>query len=168
MELQTRVQRHRRSSGWQDRLMEENSSISLDKLDAIYDDGRAVESIDVTNVAAALTSLTQDLESVLQDLTSFGEKVTIPHGVLIPAITRHLASTETSDRAIKALSILLSLDIQTLAIQEQAAKAILYLTDGRVLADILKMEEANGHILDEGWINSAVILCDVPSVLRSA
>jgi hypothetical protein len=63
----------------------------------------------VTNVAAALASLTQDLESVLQDLTSFGEKVTIPHGVLIPAITRHLASTETSDRAIKALSILLSL-----------------------------------------------------------
>jgi len=61
-----------------------------------------------------------------------------------------------------------SADIQTLAVQEQAAKAILYLTDGRVLADILKMEEANGHILDEGWINSAVILCDVPSVLRSA
>ena len=60
----------------------------------------------MTNVAAALTSLTQDLESVLQDLTSFGEMVTIPHGVLIPAITRHLASTETSDRAIKALSIL--------------------------------------------------------------
>ena len=166
------------------------------------DDGSAVESIDVTNVAAALTSLTQDLESVLQDSTSFGEKVTIPPDVLIPAITRHLASEETSDRAMKALSVLLSLGnvvgdnsfaatvflhqnaagvfenickllewsgagIQTLAVQEQAAKAIFYLTDGRVLADILEMEEANGHILDEGWINSAVMLCDVPRVLRS-
>ena len=61
------------------------------------DDGSAVESIDVTNVAAALTLLTQDLEYVLQDSTSFGEKVTIPPDVLIPAITRHLASADTSD-----------------------------------------------------------------------
>ena len=166
------------------------------------DDGSAVESIDVTNVSAALTALTQDLESVLQDSTSFGEKVTIPPDILIPAITRHLTSEETSDRAMKALSVLLSLGnvvgdnsfaatvflhknaagvlenickllewsgtgTKTLAVQEQAAKAIFYLTDGRVLTDILEMEEANGHFFDEGWINSAVMLCDAPRVLRS-
>jgi len=86
--------------------------------------------------------------------------VTIPPDVLIPGITRHLTSAETSDRAIQALSALLSLgnvvgdnsfaatmflhqnaagvfenickllewssaDIQTLAVQEQAAKAII-------------------------------------------
>ena len=166
------------------------------------DDGSAVESIDVTNVAAALTSLTQDLEAVLLDSTSFSEKVTIPPDVLIPAITRHLALEETSDRAIKALSTLLSLGnvvgdnsfaatvfchqnakavfenickllewsgmgTKTLAVQEQAAKALFYLTDKRVVGDILEMEEANGHLFDEGWIHSAVMLCDAPRVLRS-
>ena len=35
--------------------------------------------------------------------------MTIPPDVLIPAITRHLKSAETSDRAIQALSVLLSL-----------------------------------------------------------
>ena len=178
------------------------SSIGSSGSGKTNDDGSAVESIDVTNVSAALTSLTQDLEAVLLDSTSFGEKVTIPPDVLVPAITRHLALEETSDRAIKALSTLLSLGnvvgdnsfaatvflhqdansvfenickllewsgmgTKTLAVQEQAAKAIFYLTDKRVMGDILEMEEANGHLFDEGWIHSAVMLCDAPRVLRS-
>ena len=165
------------------------------------DDGSAVEIMDNSNVSAALTSLTQDLESVLQDSSSFEEKVTIPPDVLVPAITRHLGLEETSDRAIKALTTLLTLanvvgdnsfaatvyfqkeanvvfeqickllewsgtHMKTLAVQEQAVKAMFYLTDGRVIADILAMEEADGSLLNEGWINSAVMICDMPRVLR--
>ena len=33
--------------------------------------------------------------------------------------------------------------------QEQAAEAIFYLTDGRVPAGILEIEEANGHSLEK-------------------
>jgi hypothetical protein len=44
---------------------------------------------------------------------------------------------------------------------------VYYLSEKRVISDILEMEEANGHLLEEGWINSAVMMCDVPRVLRS-
>lgn len=166
------------------------------------DDGSAVESINSTNVAAALTSLSQDLHSVLSDSTSFSEKVTIEADVLVPAICRHLAADETSDRAIRALSTLLALgsvvndnsfasalflqedageifghildllewsgtSVKTLAVQEQAAKVIFYLTSGGIMNGIMEMEEASGHFQNEGWMNSAVMLCDVPRVLRS-
>jgi hypothetical protein len=65
--------------------------------------------IGMDNVAGALTSLSQDLESILLDPSSFSDKMTIPTEVLVPAISRHLNSDETSDRAIRALSSLLSL-----------------------------------------------------------
>ena len=160
------------------------------------------ESIRASNVAAALTSLSQDLDSVLLDSTSFSEKVTIPADILVPAISRHLALEETSDRAIRALSNLLALgnvvgdnsfvsavylqedastvfdnilnllewsgtNVKTLAVQEQAARAIYYLTDARVVSDILSMEEASGRLQQEGWRNSVVMFFDVPRVLRS-
>jgi len=166
------------------------------------DDGSVVESIDAKKVSAALSSLTQDLDAVMLDATSFGEKVTIPPDVLVPAISRHLLLDETCDRAIKALSTLLSLgsmvgddsfaatvflqkdasrvlesickllewsgtSTKTLAVQEQVCKTVYYLTDKRVISNILEMEEANGSLLEEGWINSAVMMCDVPRVLRS-
>ena len=198
------------------------------------DDGSLVESISATNVAAALTSLAQDLQSCLSEFdsdsntcmrTSFEEKVTIGANVLVPAICRHLGNEETSDRAIRALCCLLALgnvvgdhsfacalylheqeqehangnatdefgdgdgdgnrhasgifdsilnllewsgtSVKTLAVQEQAAKVIFYLTDNDVMNGIFEMEEVNGHFQHEGWMNSAVMLCDVPRVLRS-
>jgi hypothetical protein len=166
------------------------------------DDGSAVEMIDSTNVAAALTSLSEDLDAILSDPSSFSEKMTIGADKLIPAICRHLAADETSDRAIKALSNLLTLGsvvgdnsfassmylqedsgevfgfilnllewsgtgLKTLAVQEQAAKVIFYLTSGGVMDGILEMEEANGQFEHEGWFYSAVMQFDVPRVLKS-
>ena len=54
------------------------------------EDGSRVESITATNVAAALTSLAQDLNAVLSDPTSFQEKVTIEADRLLIHAVREL------------------------------------------------------------------------------
>jgi len=154
--------------------------------------------VTTTHVQAALSALSQDLEAVLLDSTSFSEKVTIPADILVPAISRYLQSDETSDRAIRALSTLLALgsvvsdhtfvtavytqpeaksvfdDIfkllewsgsstKTLAVQEQAARTLFYLTDAKVIAELIEMGEARTH----GWGNILVERCDVHRALRS-
>ncbi len=157
--------------------------------------------IGVDNVKGALTSLYQDLDSILLDSSSFSEKMNIPADILVPAITRHLTSDDTSDRAIRALSSLLSLgnvvgddsfvmavymqdgkggketlenifrllewsgeSVKTLAVQEQASKALFYLTDHKVFSNILSKEEIEGRWSEDG---SAINYCDLHRALRS-
>ena len=115
-----------------------------------------------SHVSAALCALTTDLDSCLQNASSFGEKMTIPPQVLVPAIAQHLSSRTTSDYAVRALASLLAIssivqdadfahavylyggqqtigdiltclersgsDRKTLFVQEQAARAMFYLT----------------------------------------
>jgi len=136
--------------------------------DGNYEEGSGITE---TQVNAALASLTSDLNSVLMDATSFHEKITASAETLVPAITRHLEYSGTSDRAICALSTLLALgkivgdnsfanavymqargtvimesvlklleqsgsSKHTLFYQEQAARAIFYLSDEDLLSSI--------------------------------
>ena len=64
---------------------------------------------EASNVVAALASLASDFDALLLDSSSFEEKITIPSSILVPAISRHLESEITSDRAIRALATLLAL-----------------------------------------------------------
>ena len=148
------------------------------------------------NVCAALCGLSQDLQSLLLDSTSFTEKVTIPAEILVPAICRHLKSQETCAYAIKALSTLISLgnvvgehkflmevytqkydaleDImnllewsgsssKTLAVQEQTAQTLFYLTDSKIVAEILRVGESRG----DTWCDAILSRLDVHRALRS-
>ena len=154
------------------------------------------------NVCAALSGLSQDLESLLLDSTSFTEKVTIPADILVPAICRHLKNHDTCDYAIKALSTLLSLgnvvsdntflmefytqeqksgeeydffddimtllewsgsNTKTLALQEQAAQTMFYLTNSKIIAEILRLGEERGG----SWADDILSQCDIHRVLRS-
>ncbi len=155
------------------------------------------------NVCAALSSLTEDLEALLLDSTSFTEKVTISPEVLVPAICRHLKSQDTCDYAIKVLATLLSLgnvvgddrflmevytqaeynifddvltllewsgsSTKTLAVQEQAAQTLFYLTDSKVIAAILSMgdEKVAKSMEREGWSDDILRRCDIHRALRS-
>ena len=150
--------------------------------------------IKANDVAAALSSLAQDLDSVLLDSASFSEKVNIGANILVPAITKHLELDTTSDRAIRAIGNLLALgnvvgddsfvlamytspqaemiwgDIlalmewsgtstKTLAVQEEAARTLFYMTDAKVFAKLLQMSE-------QGEVNKVDRLCDVPRTMR--
>jgi hypothetical protein len=137
---------------------------------APQDDGDEGGVATPAHVSAALCALTTDLDSCLQNASSFAEKMTIPSNVLVPAIARHLSSRTTSDYAIRALASLLAIssivqdadfahavylyggqqtisdvlaclersgsDRKTLFVQEQAARAMFYLTDGSILASL--------------------------------
>lgn len=155
-------------------------------------------------VCAAISSLISDLDDVLMDATSFHEKVTIPANILIPAISRHLNYSGTSDRAIHALSTLLALgkivgddsfavavfeksssengetseeDINiinsihkllelhdssdhTLFIQEQAARAISFLSDSETLSN---MDLPDTYKLTDVWRSLRNLLDHVTS-----
>jgi len=61
------------------------------------------------NVNAALSSLTSDLDQMVESAEGFDEKLTIPSSVLVPCVTKHLGMKHgTSDRAIRAIASLLS------------------------------------------------------------
>lgn len=132
-----------------------------------------------THVKAALCALTVDLDSCLQNASSFAEKMTIPPHVLVPAICKHLTLRTTSDYAIRALASLLAVtsivqetdyahavylyggaqtmsdilallersgsDRKTLFVQEQAARAMFYLTDASILATLEAKQEQLQH-----------------------
>ena len=138
------------------------------------------EAITAEIVAAALSSLAQDLDSIVRDergaTVAFEEKVSVQSETLVAAICRHLSNDGTADRAVRALSSLLALgnvlgdedfakavyfqdtieekgkearpaldavltllewsgtSRRTLAVQEQAARAIFYLSDPSVVS----------------------------------
>jgi hypothetical protein len=164
--------------------------------DSTGKDGTDEESEIITykNVAAALTSMSQDFDALLLDSSTYLEKMTIGADLLIPAISRHLKSQETSDRAIRALANVLTLgnivddtsyitafyiqenadsymndvmnllewsgsSIKTIAVQEQAAKVVLTLTDPKIVSGILDIQETSGY--------SCISIIDIPRVIRS-
>ena len=101
-----------------------------------------------THVVAALGALTSDLESILQDSSSFEEKITIPAPVLIPAICRHIDRSVTQEHAIHALSTLLT--IGSLVGTDSFARAVYScemkadgLNEKSVIESILQLLERN-------------------------
>ncbi|KAL7466235.1 hypothetical protein ACHAXS_006525 [Conticribra weissflogii] len=71
--------------------------------------GDKTKEITIHTVAASLSSLSVDVESMVLDPTSFQEKITIPASVLVPAIGRHLKQRLTAEYAIRVLASLLML-----------------------------------------------------------
>ena len=171
-----------------DDLKYTNNSASKDGTD------EESEIITYKNVAAALTSMSQDLDALLLDSSAYSEKMTIGADLLIPAISRHLKSQETSDRAIRALANVLTLgnivddtsyitafymqenamsymndvmnllewsgsSMKTIAVQEQAAKVVLTLSDPKIISGILDIEESSGY--------SCSSILDIPRAIRS-
>jgi hypothetical protein len=95
------------------------------------------------NVNAALAALTSDLDQMVRNSEGFEEKVTIPPKVLVPCIIKHLsAKSNTADRAVRALSSLLSMG--SMVGKNDFAHAV-YLHGGRKTIDrILKILERSG------------------------
>jgi hypothetical protein len=154
------------------------------------------------NVSAALCALSTDLDSCLQNSSSFQEKVTIPPDVLVPSIVKHLTSRTTSDRAVRALASLLALgsivnktdfahavylyggrqtlddilqllersgsDRKTLFVQEQAARAIFYLTDPSILSTLeAKQQQLQGDNNKEDFKVGGGECLDMDRTLRN-
>jgi len=71
--------------------------------------GEKTKEITIHTVAASLSSLSVDVESMVLDPTSFQEKITIPASILVPAIGRHLKQRLTAEYAIRVLASLLML-----------------------------------------------------------
>ncbi|KAL7491837.1 hypothetical protein ACHAWT_001100 [Skeletonema menzelii] len=68
------------------------------------------EQITLDMVAASLSSLSTDIDAMLlEPLTSFTDKMTIPANVLVPAVARHLKRRKTGEYAIRVLATLLQL-----------------------------------------------------------
>jgi hypothetical protein len=151
-------------------------------------------------VAAALCALTTDLDSCLQNASSFQEKVTIPADILVPAIVRQLTLRSTSDRAVRALASLLAVssivqnndfshavylyggrqamddimtllertgsDRKTLFVQEQAARAMFYLTDSSILST-LEVKQEQLHSKSDDTTHGGVDCLDMDRALCS-
>lgn len=62
-----------------------------------------------SNVNAALYALSNDLDQMMHNASSFEERVTIPAHILVPCLTLHLERIATRDRAMVALASLLAL-----------------------------------------------------------
>ncbi|KAL7526768.1 hypothetical protein ACHAXR_001644, partial [Thalassiosira sp. AJA248-18] len=71
--------------------------------------GEATKEITSATVAASLSSLSADIDAMINDPTSFSEKISIPASVLIPAVGKHLKMRETAEYAIRVLASLLLL-----------------------------------------------------------
>lgn len=97
----------------------------------------------IANVNAALSALTQDLDQMVQSnpAGSF-EKITIPPSILVPEIVKHLTDRSTSDRAIRAVASLLSLE--SLAGKEAFAVAVYLHGRQATLEAILSILERSG------------------------
>lgn len=65
------------------------------------------------NVNAALSGLTQDLESRLQGSSGLESPVSIPPPMLIPVLVKPLANYETVDRAVRCIAALLAWEALT-------------------------------------------------------
>lgn len=63
-----------------------------------------------SNVNAALSALTQDLDQMVHSADQLSEKLSIPPEVLIPELLKHLSYYDTCDRAVCCLASLLSLE----------------------------------------------------------
>jgi len=96
-----------------------------------------------SQVNAALSGLTSDLNQLVHNTDGFEEKVTIPAKVLVPCIIKHLNTRKnTSDRAVRALASLLS--IGSMVGKNDFAHAV-YLYGGQTtLNRILKILERSG------------------------
>lgn len=75
-----------------------------------------------SNVNAALSALTQDVEQMVQQPfdnsidnhnNNNNKRITIPPEILLPEIIKHVAYPETADRAIRAIAALLALEAVT-------------------------------------------------------
>ena len=158
-----------------------------------------------STVSAALSALSQDLDSVLQDSSSFSEKVIIEAQILVPSICRHLDLECTQDWAIRALSCLLALgniiddnsfahavykqenaksvlnsilsmlelsgsSRKVLAIQEQASRSLLYLSDTNIISALIAVEDDDADDWNKGsdrLISSPVEYLDIHRALRN-
>eukprot|EP00585_Thalassiosira_rotula_P012446 CAMPEP_0196131176 /NCGR_PEP_ID=MMETSP0910-20130528/1285_1 /TAXON_ID=49265 /ORGANISM="Thalassiosira rotula, Strain GSO102" /LENGTH=2403 /DNA_ID=CAMNT_0041390619 /DNA_START=126 /DNA_END=7334 /DNA_ORIENTATION=+ len=71
--------------------------------------GEATKEITSKTVAASLSSLSADIDAMMNEPTSFREKMTIPASTLIPAVGKHLKRRETAEYAIRVVASLLML-----------------------------------------------------------
>lgn len=95
------------------------------------------------NVNAALSSLTSDLDQMVQNAEGFDEKLTILASVLVPCVTKHLNTKHgTSDRAIRAIASLLS--VGSMVGKNDYAYAIYFQDGHRTLNQILTILERSG------------------------
>lgn len=96
-----------------------------------------------SNVNAALSALTSDLDQMVQNAEGFDEKLTIAASIIVPCITKHLSIKHgTSDRAIRAIASLLS--VGSMVGKNDYAYAV-YFQDGyRTLNQILTILERSG------------------------
>ncbi|CAJ1956999.1 unnamed protein product [Cylindrotheca closterium] len=95
------------------------------------------------NVNAALSSLTSDLDQMVQSAEGFDEKLTIPASILVPCVTKHLGTKhDTSDRAIRAIASLLS--VGSMVGKNDYAYAIYFQDGHRTLNQILTILERSG------------------------
>ena len=154
-----------------------------------------------SNVNAALSGLTNDLDQMVHNAVSLEEKVTIPPKILVPEITKHLKQHSTANRAIRALASLMALesiagkqdfavavyvygkkpvmedilsvlersgsDRKTLYVQEQAARALFYITDGQTISALTRtLSELESH-REDGESFGDVNALDINRAIRS-
>jgi len=91
-----------------------STSTASNKKTATKDDdgagsGEATKEITSKTVAASLSSLSADIDAMMNEPTSFTEKITIPASVLVSAVGKHLKRRETAEYAIRVLGSLLML-----------------------------------------------------------
>jgi hypothetical protein len=91
-----------------------NSSINKDEKKredgSISSSNNGEQQITLDMVAASLSSLSTDIDAMLlEPLTSFTDKMTIPANILVPAVSRHLKRRKTGEYAIRVLATLLQL-----------------------------------------------------------
>jgi len=71
--------------------------------------GEVTREITAMTVAASLSSLSADIDAMIQDPSTYGEKMTISAHVLIPAVGKHLHDKNTAEYAVRVISGLLTL-----------------------------------------------------------
>jgi len=91
------------------------------------------------NVNAALSGLTQDLESRLQGSNGLEHPVSIPPKILMPVLIKPLENYETSDRAVRCLAALLAWEQLT-----GGADYVMYLYDTNAVDHLLGVLERSG------------------------
>jgi len=96
-----------------------------------------------SNVNAALSALTSDLDQMVQSAEGFDEKLTIPVRILVPCVTKHLSVKQsTSDRAVRAIASLLS--VGSMVGKNDYAYAVYFQGGHRTLNQILAILERSG------------------------
>ena len=96
-----------------------------------------------SQVNAALSALTSDLNQLVHNTDGFEEKVTIPAKTLVPCIVKHLNTRKnTSDRAIRALASLLSMG--SMVGKNDFAHAVYFYNGQATINRILKILERSG------------------------